>query len=208
LRLWPAILLAPLAALAQKAAPKSGSQVDPARWFATRPGLLRVYEGHGAKRSTDEDDPPAGASCEVLSARAREGDADGAVTESCAMIVARKAKPATELTYALRKDGIWNVAVKPEGAAQPTAVERMVLPGALRVGSSWKEARGPVELDRSVRRAGGSCRAAGREFADCLILDVVQRSSEKVVRRYSETYAAGVGLVEDAQWQLVDVKGL
>jgi hypothetical protein len=192
------LLLAPAAALAAK---KSGA--DPSHWFAARAGLLRVYEGRTAHRAADEDgDPPAGASCEVLSVQ------NGSVTESCTMIVARKAKPATELTYALRPDGIWNTAVKPEGASQPTAVERLVLPGSLRVGSAWKEQRGPAVLDRSVRKAGGSCRAAGRTFADCLILNVVQRSGKKVVRKYTETYAAGVGLVEDAQWELVDLKGL
>jgi hypothetical protein len=37
---------------------------------------------------------------------------------------------------------------------------------------------------------------------------VVQKQGKNVVRRYTETYAAGVGLVEDAQWELVDVKGL
>jgi len=122
------------------------------------------------------------------------------------MIVGRKPKPATELTYELRKDGIWNTEVRLEGKPQP--VERLVLPAPLKVGSSWKEPRGGVELDRTVKSAGGSCKAAGRSFADCLVLNVVQKQGKNVVRRYTETYAAGVGLVEDAQWELVDVKGL
>jgi hypothetical protein len=87
-------------------------------------------------------------------------------------------------------------------------VKRLVLPAPLKVGASWKEPRGAVELDRTVKAAGGACKAAGRSFADCLVLAVVQKQGKTVVRRYTETYAAGVGLVEDAQWQLVDVKGL
>jgi hypothetical protein len=55
---------------------------------------------------------------------------------------------------------------------------------------------------------GKPCKAAGRSFADCLVLAVVQREGQSAVRRYTETYAAGVGLVQDAQWELVDVKGL
>jgi len=121
--------------------------------------------------------------------------------------VGRKPKPATELTYALRPDGIWNVQVKPQGG-QSQEVSRLVLPSPLRVGSTWKEPRGTVELARTVKSAGGSCHAAGRSFADCLVLNVVQKQGKNVVRRYTETYAAGVGLVEDAQWELVDVKGL
>ena len=80
------------------------------------------------------------------------------------MIVGRKPKPATELTYELRKDGIWNTEVRLEGKPQP--VERLVLPAPLQIRSSWKEPRGGVELDRTVKSAGGSCKAAGRSFAD------------------------------------------
>jgi hypothetical protein len=92
--------------------------------------------------------------------------------------------------------------------ASPQALDRLVLPSPLRTGASWKEPRGGVELGRTVKSAGGSCAAAGRKFADCLVLSVVQKQGKSVVRRYTETYAAGVGLVEDAQWELVDVKGL
>ena len=123
------------------------------------------------------------------------------------MIVGRKAKAATRLTYELRKDGIWNTQVEAEGSG-PQPADRLVLPAPLKIGSSWKEPRGGVELDRTVKAAGGACRAAGRTFADCLVLNVVQKQGKNVVRRYTETYAAGVGLVEDAQWELVDVKGL
>jgi hypothetical protein len=176
----------------------AAAELDPAHWFASRPGLLRVYEdrsGHGI-----------GTSCEVLSARPREGAKDGSVVESCTMIVARKAKPSNELTYALRPDGVVNIAVKPEGSAAQN-LERLVLPGALRAGTSWKETRGQTGLTRTVRSAGGPCRAAGRGFADCLVVSVTRRTGRKW-NRYNETYAAGVGLVEDDQWQLIDVKGL
>jgi len=189
----------------------SAPGVDPARFFAARPGLLRIYEGRNEGRAANPDDdnaePPAGASCEVIEARPREGGANGSVKESCTMIVGRKSRPSTELTYALRTDGIWNVQVRPEGG-QSQEVSRLVLPSPLRKGSSWKEPRGPVELDRTVKSAGGGCHAAGRSFADCLVLYVTQKQGAKVMRRYTETYAAGVGLVEDAQWDLVDVKGL
>ena len=184
-----------------KAKPKAKvvAPVDPTRFFASRPGLLRVYEGR--TRSDSPDEPPAGASCEVLEANAKS------MKESCTMIVGRKAKPATRLTYEVRKDGIFNTQVEAEGAgAQP--IDRLVLPSPLKIGASWKEPRGGVELDRTVKAAGGSCKAAGRTFADCLVLNVVQKQGKNVVRRYTETYAAGVGLVEDAQWELVDVKGL
>ncbi len=188
-----------------KPRPKVVAQVDPARFFATHPGLLRIYEGR--TRSDSPDEPPAGASCEVLESRPRDPATPGSMKESCTMIVGRKAKPATRLTYELRKDGIWNTQVEAEGSgAQP--IDRLVLPSPLKVGSSWKEPRGAVELDRTVKAAGGACKAAGRSFADCLVLNVVQKQGKNVVRRYTETYAAGVGLVEDAQWELVDVKGL
>ena len=193
------LLLLPAAALARKPQrARAGPQVDPARFFATHKGLIRIYEGRGGK--TGDDEPPAGASCEVLESK------PGLMKETCSMIVGRKPKPATELTYELRKDGIWNTEVRLEGKPQP--VERLVLPAPLHIRSSWKEPRGGVELDRTVKSAGGSCKAAGRSFADCLVLDVVQKQGKNVVRRYTETYAAGVGLVEDAQWDLVDVKGL
>jgi hypothetical protein len=209
------MLLLPLAAAARKPSPRRKAApapaIDPARFFASRPGLVRVYEGRGESRAAnpedDNADPPAGASCEVLEARPRETAAPGSMRESCTMIVGRKPKPSTELTYALRQDGIWNVEVKPEGG-RSQEISRLVLPAPLRVGSTWKEPRGSVELDRTVKSAGGSCHAAGRTFADCLVLAVVQKQGPKVVRRYTETYAAGVGLVEDAQWDLVDVKGL
>jgi hypothetical protein len=199
-QLWIALLLLAPAALARKPhrGPGPGPQVDPARFFATHKGLVRIYEGRG--RASGDDQPPAGASCEVLESK------PGLMKETCSMIVGRKPKPATELTYELRKDGIWNTEVRLEGKPQP--VERLVLPAPLKVGSSWKEPRGGVELDRTVKAAGGSCKAAGRSFADCLVLSVVQKQGKNVVRRYTETYAAGVGLVEDAQWELVDVKGL
>jgi hypothetical protein len=174
------------------------AELDPSHWFASRPGLLRVYE--------DRKGLGIGTSCEVLSGQAREGAKDGAVVESCTMIVARKAKPSTELTYALRPDGVVNVSVKIEGA-QAQSVERLVLPGSLRAGTSWKETRGSSELTRTVRSAGGPCKAAGRAFADCLVLSVAQKTGRKTAR-YTETYAAGVGLIEDNQWQLIDVKGL
>ena len=112
-----------------------------------------------------------------------------------------------QLRRKLRKDGIWNTQVEAEGSdAQP--IDRLVLPSPLKVGSSWKEPRGGVELDRTVKSAGGACKAAGRSFADCLVLNVVQKQGKNVVRRYTETYAAGIGLVENEQWELVDVKGL
>jgi hypothetical protein len=190
------VLLA--AAAAGRAVP-----LDPGHWFASRPGLVRIYEG----RTSSGNAPAAGASCEVLAAQPRDSLSDGSLIESCTMIVDRKAKPSAELTYVLRPDGIWNTAVKAEGGVSQS-LQRLVLPAPLSIGSSWKEPRGTVELNRVVRSAGRSCKAAGRSFADCLVLSVVEKTGNKVTHRYSETYAAGVGLVEDAQWQLVDVKGL
>jgi len=213
-----AAMLVPLAASARKpprhkakarAAP--AATIDPTHFFASRAGLVRIYEGRNETRAANPDDdnsePAAGASCEVLEAKPRESAAPGTMKEACTMIVDRKPRPSTELTYALRTDGIWNVQVKPEGG-QSQEISRLVLPAPLRIGSSWKEPRGSVELDRTVKSAGGLCHAAGRTFADCLILGVTQKQGARVVRRYTETYAAGVGLVEDAQWDLVDVKGL
>ena len=204
------VLLLSSAALARKphtvhAARSAGAQIDPSRFFATRPGLVRIYEG---RKRPDADEPPAGASCEVLASRPRDPAAAGEIKESCTMIVGRKARGQTDLTYQLRKDGIWNTQVRAEGMAAPQAADRLVLPSPLKVGATWKEPRGGVELDRTVRSAGGACTAAGRSFADCLVLAVVQKQGKNVVRRYREIYAAGVGLVEDAQWELVDVKGL
>ena len=200
--------LAP-SALARKpqhrAAKPAGAQIDPSRFFASHRGLVRIYEG---RNRPDDDDPPAGASCEVLASKPRDSGVSGEMKEACTMIVGRKAKGQTELTYELRKDGIWNTQVQAEGMAAPQAVDRLVLPSPLNVGTSWKEPRGGVELDRTVRSAGGACKAAGRSFADCLVLGVVQKQGKNVVRRYTEIYAAGVGLVEDAQWELIDVKGL
>lgn len=178
---------------------------DPTHWFASRTGLIRIYEGRAAGR---EDLPPAGASCEVLESRPADADTAGTLRESCTMIIARRAKPSTELTYELRKAGIFMVRAKGEGAQEPQTMDRLVLPAPLRVGAGWRESLGPVALERNVRSAGKSCQAAGRSFADCLVLAVVQRQGKKTLRKYTETYAAGVGLVEDAQWELVDVKGL
>lgn len=206
------LLLLPGLALARKpqraAHPKAaaGATIDPARFFASHPGLIRIYEGRA--KSDGDGEPPAGASCEVLESKPRSAAAAGSMKESCAMIVGRKARGATELTYELRNDGIWNTQVLAAGAAAPQAVGRLVLPAPIKVGATWKEPRGGVELDRTVKSAGGACKAAGRGFADCLVLNVVQKQGKNVVRRYTETYAAGVGLVEDAQWELVDVKGL
>ena len=124
------------------------------------------------------------------------------------MIVERKAKPSTQLTYELRPSGIFNTQVLAAGMSAPQALERLVLPAPIKVGATWKEPHGGAELDRTVSRVGGPCHAADRGFAECLVIDVVQRQGKSVVRRYTETYVAGVGLVEDAQWSLVDVKGL
>ena len=60
----------------------------------------------------------------------------------------------------------------------------------------------------TVSLAGAPCKAAGFKFGDCLVVAVVQRTGGRVARRFTETYAAGVGLVEDSQVQLVDLKGL
>ena len=61
---------------------------------------------------------------------------------------------------------------------------------------------------RTVKSAGKACKTADRKFGDCLVLAVIEKSGKKVKRKYTETYAAGVGLVEDAHWELIDVKGL
>ena len=213
-----AALLFSLAAEARKPPPRrkpaakaAPAGVDSSRFFASRAGLVRIYEGRGETRAANPDDdnaePAAGASCEVLEAKPRDASAAGSMKESCTMIVGRKPRPSMELTYALRPDGIWTVQVRPEGG-QSKEVSRLVLPSPLRVGTSWKEPTGATELDRTVKSTGGACHAAGRSFADCLVVAVTQKQGAKIVRHYTETYAAGVGLVEDAQWDLVDVKGL
>ncbi len=186
---------------------KAARGEDPSRWFATRAGLIRVYEVKS--RSDDTSGEHAGASCEVVeSVPAAEGSA-ARTRESCTMIVGRKPKLATQLTYELRPSGIFMVKAEQAGAKKPpAALERLLLPGPLRVGSSWREPRGPLVLDRRVKAAGSPCKAAGFSFGDCLVVAVVQRKGGKVARRFTETYAAGVGLVEDAQWHLVDLKGL
>jgi hypothetical protein len=205
-------LFASLSAFARKpparAKPKaaSGPAYDPTHFFASHPGLVRVYEGRA--RPESDELPPAGASCEVVESKPRDGAAPPALKESCTMIVERKARPATLLTYELRPSGIYNTQVLAAGMKAPQAVEWLVLPAPIKVGAAWKTDRGGVDFERKVSRVGGACRAAERGFADCLVIDVVQKQGKSVVRRYTETYAAGVGLVEDAQWSLVDVKGL
>ena len=215
-RLCALLLVAALAAQArgtgkrrakppQAAALAGAKTTDPAHWFASRAGLVRIYEGRAAH---EDDQPPAGASCEVLESHPPAAAAAGTLREACTMIVGRRARPSTELTYELRKGGIFMVRARSEGAAEPQALDRLVLPSPVRVGAGWRESLGPVELTRNVRSAGAACKAAGRSFADCLVLAVVQRQGKKTLRKYTETYAAGVGLVEDAQWELVDVNGL
>ena len=195
-------------------------ETDPAHWFATRAGLIRVYgeraraqPRHGRKKpppaaDADAEQPPAaGASCEVVESRPADATAPGSTRESCTMIVARMPRLATQLTYELRKSGIFMVKAQVAGK-DPQTVDRLLLPGPIAVGRRWSEAAGKNTLDRKVKSVGRSCKAAGRSFGDCLVLAVVQRHGKKVLKKYAETYAAGVGLVEDAQWQLIDVKGL
>ncbi len=217
MRIWlcALVLFAAAAASARKASRRAPAKAaakasaakgaDPSHWFASRVGLVRIYEGRAAH---DEDQPPAGASCEVLESHPPDSLAPGTLRESCTMIIARRAKPSTELTYELRKGGIFMVRAQGEGAPEPQAMDRLVLPAPVRVGAGWRESLGNIELDRIVRSAGSGCKAAGRSFADCLVLAVVQKQGKKTLRKYTETYATGVGLVEDAQWELVDVKGL
>ena len=83
-----------------------------------------------------------------------------------------------------------------------------LLPGPLRVGNSWREPGRGSTFERKVKTAGGPCKAAGFAFGDCLVVAVVQKQGKRVAKKFTETYAAGVGLVEDASWQLVDLKGL
>lgn len=163
-----------------------------AHFFPRRAGLVRIYEG----RTKAAGVPAAGASCEVLESGAR------LVRESCTVIVARKAKPLTRFTYELRDDGIHNVEASTEGNAASVQLDRLVLPNGLRQGVTWTS----NGVARTVKSAGKPCTAAGRPFSDCLVLEAV-REAEKSSRS-KEVYAAGLGLVEDAQWELVDVKGL
>ena len=100
------------------------------------------------------------------------------------------------------------VEAKADGPAAPVKLERLLLPAPAHKGKSWSEKRGAVTLERVIKSAGKSCSTADRKFGDCLVLSVTERSGGKVKRKYTETYAAGVGLVEDAQWELIDVKGL
>jgi hypothetical protein len=216
-----------LAALPAHARPKpkakahaSEAAQDPSRWFATRTGLIRVYQERpkgsakarkaaaaSAASSGDEGaPPPVGASCEVVESAPREDAMPAHTKERCTMIAARKAKPPTSLSYELRGAGIYMVRAETEGQ-KPAVMERLLLP-QVKKGKTWTEKRGAVQLVRTVKSAGATCKAASRSFGDCLVLKVVEREGKKVRRTYGETYAAGVGLVEDAQWELIDVKGL
>jgi hypothetical protein len=193
---------------------------DPARWFATRTGLIRVYQerpkgasakgkkaaAQSARESEDGAPPPVGASCEVVESTPKEDAADARTKERCTMIAARKAKTPASLTYELRPAGIFMVRAETEGQ-KPAVMERLLLP-AVKKGKTWSEKRGAVQIVRTVKSAGASCKASSRSFGDCLVLKVVEKEGKKVRRTYSEIYAAGVGLVEDAQWELIDVKGL
>ena len=188
------------AARAKKAGKKGA---DPARWFATRPGLIRVYERRRPTSSGDQSDL-AGTSCEVVeSVPAAEGSPAQTV-ELCTIIVGKKPTPANRLTYQLRQGGIFLVKAETKGQTHP--LERMVLPGALRVGTKWTEA-GAVPRQCRVQTLGGKCKVERREFGDCLVIAVVHGKGRQSVKT-TEKYAAGVGLVEDSQWRLVDVQGL
>jgi hypothetical protein len=214
-----ALLLAPAAAEARTrthGASGDGKKVtlDPARWFATHAGLTRVYQerpkdlprGKAPPPPGDDAAPPAGASCEVVESTPKEEGSPARTRESCTMIAGRKARPPTRLSYELRPSGIFMVEALTEGQ-KPAAMERLLLP-PVRKGKSWSEKRGRSTLVRTVKSAGSSCKAAGRSFGDCLVLKVVEREGKKVRKSWDETYAGGVGLVEDAQWQLIDVEGL
>lgn len=187
-------------------AKKAAKGADPARWFATRQGLIRVYEERSAKKNEDGDPQPAGASCEVVESQPAAEALPAQTREVCTMIVGKKPKLATALTYELRKSGVFLVKAETAGKAQPA--ERMLLPGRIRVGSRWNEPRAGTTLARRVKSAGKNCKVERREFGDCLVVAVVQKKGSRAIKRYTETYAAGVGLVEDAQWRLVDVQGL
>ena len=188
--------------------------LDPARWFATRTGLIRVYQERPREQArkaapsapTDDPAPPAGASCEVVESLPREGDTPPRTRESCTMISGRKAKAPASLTYELRPSGIFMIKAETEGQ-KAALLDRLLLP-PVKKGKSWSEKRGKLTLVRTVKSAGAGCKAAGRSFGDCLVLKTVEKEGKKVRRTYAETYAAGVGLVEDAQWEQIDVKGL
>ncbi len=195
---------------------------DPSHWFAMHQGLLRVYQARAkgkaaapqaspasqASQASNEAPPHAGASCEVVESHPPDSLTVGSMRERCSMIVGRKPRPAAELSYQLRPNGIYAVRTQTEGSDKAQSLERLILPSPLKPGASWHEAQGPWQLDRSVKSVGQPCKAGGRNFADCVVLAVTQRQGKKVVRTYGETYAAGLGLVEDAQWELIDVKGL
>jgi hypothetical protein len=217
LRTLPLVALASLAVLLgsgpARARPKPKAKTpaaaqDPSRWFATRAGLLRVYQERqkqGGQRPAD-DAPPVGASCEVVESTPKEDGAPARTKERCTMITGRKAKAPTALSYELRPAGVYLVRAETQGQ-KPAELDRLLLPKVAK-GKAWSEQRGPVQIVRTVKSAGTSCKAAGRSFGDCLVLSVEERDGRKVRRRYPEVYAAGVGLVEDAQWELIDVKGL
>jgi hypothetical protein len=196
---------------AARHAKKGDANVDPAHWFATREGLLRVYQAHASDKSaTDEASgtPAAGASCEVIESSPKDGDTEARTKESCTMISGRMPKGGTLLTYELRASGIFLVETKSEKAAEPVKMEHLLLPSPMHKGTSWNEKHGALTVTRTVKSAGKACTAADRKFGDCLVLAVVEHEGKKTKRKYSEVYAAGVGRVEDAQWELIDVKGL
>ena len=165
------LLLLPAAALARKPQrARAGPQVDPARFFATHKGLIRIYEGRGGK--TGDDEPPAGASCEVLESK------PGLMKETCSMIVGRKPKPATELTYELRKDGIWNTEVRLEGKPQPVERLRVVhLGGPRQVPHGQERGRLVQGGGPQLRRLPGARRGAeaGQERGAPLYRNVRRR---------------------------------
>jgi hypothetical protein len=158
----------------------AAAAADPVHWLATKPGLIRNYEG----RAKDGHGKALGASCEVVART------DASVRDRCTTIADRQARAPAELTYAVRAGGVYAVS----GDA-----ERLLFPNPPRAGATVRDGN----VRRTVRSAGKSCKAAGRTFADCLIVDVSQKGS-----RSTEIYAAGVGLVEDSQWQLIDITGL
>jgi hypothetical protein len=192
----------------RRAKAQQAPALDPSRWFATRIGLIRVYQEKSARPADEDGEPPtaAGASCEVVESHPEDDASVGKTREVCTMIVGRKRKLATALTYELRRSGIFQVRAEMGGKAQDA--ERLLLPGPVRVGARWTESRGATTLERHIKSAGEGCKAAGRTFGDCLVITVQQKRGKAVEARYTETYAAGVGLVESAQWELVDLSGL
>jgi hypothetical protein len=135
----------------------------------------------------------------VVDSSPAEGEAAPRTREVCTMIVAKKPRPPTQLTYELRQNGIFRVRIEEQGK-KPSTAERLLLPGPVRVGKSWQEGA----LHKRVKSAGGPCKAAGFKFGDCLVVSVTGGRA----RAFTETYAAGVGLVENGAWHLVDLKGL